>query len=145
MVAATGLYEMSDKPGDEEAKVLAELKEWGENNVRRLLGPPNQLSSTHCEPARKWIEEIDRASAEEIERRKDASVVEQIEIDRSAKDAAWAATRAAERAAMAAEKANIRATIALVIAAISVATTITLNAGLLSRILPAPSLLDDAW
>jgi hypothetical protein len=115
---------MSEESGDsEEAAILAELKEWGEDNVRRRLAS-NQLSLAHREPALRWIEGIDRATAEEVERRKDASTAEQIEIDRSTKDAAWAAARAAERAPTAAEKANTRATIALVIAAISIATTI---------------------
>jgi hypothetical protein len=68
----------------------------------------------------KWLEGKDQES----ERRREASQAEQIEIARSAKDAAWAAALAAERAATAAEKANIRATIALVIAAISIAATI---------------------
>jgi CHASE3 domain sensor protein len=108
---------MSNEPGDdEEAKILAQLKEWGEDKVRRLLAS-NQLSLTHHEPALRWIEEIDRASAEEAEWRKDAFQEEQTEIARSAKDAAWAAARAAERA-------NIRATIALVIASISIVITI---------------------
>jgi hypothetical protein len=108
---------------DEEAAIRAELKKWGEENVRNLLAT-NQLSLVYRDPALRWIEEIDRASAEESERRKDASQVEQAEIARSAKDAAWAASRAAERAATAAEEANTRATIALIIAAISITATI---------------------
>jgi hypothetical protein len=112
---------------DEEAAILAELKKWGEVNVRNLLAT-NQLSLVYRDPAVRWIEEIDRASAEESERRKDASQVEQAAIACSAKDAAWAAARAAERAATAAEKANTkantRATIALIIAAISITATI---------------------
>jgi hypothetical protein len=79
---------------DEEAAILAELKKWGEDNVRHLLAS-NQLSVVFHEPALRWIEEIDRASAEESERRKDASIAEQINIARSAKNAAWAAAIAA--------------------------------------------------
>ena len=49
---------------DEEAAILAELKKWGEKNVRNLLAT-NQLSLVYRDPALRWIEEIDRASAEE--------------------------------------------------------------------------------
>ena len=79
---------------DEEAAILAELKKWGEDNVRHLIAS-NQLSVVFHEPALRWIEEIDRASAEESERRKNASIAEQINIARSAKNAAWTAAVAA--------------------------------------------------
>ncbi|MGH8614315.1 MAG: hypothetical protein ACREYF_20375 [Gammaproteobacteria bacterium] len=97
---------------DEEAAILAELKKWGEDNVRHLLAS-NQLSVVFHEPALRWIEEIDQASAEESERRREASQAEQIDITRTAKDAAWEATRAAN-------KANTIATIAVVMAIIAI-------------------------
>jgi hypothetical protein len=84
---------------DEEAAILTELKKWGEENVRNLLAT-NQLSLVYHDPALRWIEEIDRASAEESERRKNASQVEQIRVARSAKNAAWAAAIAAIIAAI---------------------------------------------
>jgi hypothetical protein len=84
---------------DEEAAILAELKKWGEDNVRHLLAS-NQLSLVYHGPALRWIEEIDRASTEESERRKHASQAEQIRIARSAKNAAWIAAIAAIIAAI---------------------------------------------
>jgi hypothetical protein len=84
---------------DEEAAILAELKKWGEDNVRHLLDS-NQLSLVYDEPARRWVEAIDRDSAEESERRKNASIAEQIRIARSAKNAAWTAAIAAIIAAI---------------------------------------------
>jgi hypothetical protein len=108
---------------DDEAAILNELKQLGEAEVRHQLAA-GLFPLSHYEPALRWIAELDRASAEESERRKDISQAEQAEIARSAKDAAWAAARAAERAAIAAEKANTRATIALIIAAISISATI---------------------
>lgn len=55
-----------------------------------------------------------------LERRNEASCAEQLEIARSAKDAAWAAARAAQTA-------NSKATMAIVIAIISVVITIVLG------------------
>ena len=52
-----------------------------------------------------------------LERRNEASSVEQLELARSAKDAAWAAARAADLA-------NRKATIAMIMAAISIIVTI---------------------
>lgn len=84
---------------DEEAAILAELKKWGEDNVRHLLAS-NQLSLVYAEPAQRWIAAIDRSSAENSERRKNASIAEQIRIARSAKNAAWTAAIAAIIAAI---------------------------------------------
>jgi hypothetical protein len=83
----------------DEAAILDELKKWGEENVRNLLAT-NQLSLVYRDPALRWIEEIDRASAEESERRKYASIAAQIDIARSAKNAAWTAAIAAITAAI---------------------------------------------
>jgi hypothetical protein len=99
---------------DEEAAILAELKKWGEDNVRHLLAS-HQLSAVYHEPALRWIEEIDRASTEESERRRAASQAEQIDIARSAKDAAWEAARAAKTANTIAITAVVMAIIAIII------------------------------
>jgi hypothetical protein len=66
--------------------------------VRRCLNS-KLFSMAYDEPARRWVEEIDRDSAEESERRKDSSIAEQINIARSAKNAAWIAAIAAMIAA----------------------------------------------
>src|ERR1700730_1712488 len=84
---------------DEEAAIRAELKKWGEDNVRHLLASI-QLSLVFHGPALRWIEELDRASAEESEQHKNASIAEQIRIARSAKNAAWTAAIAAIIAAI---------------------------------------------
>lgn len=59
-----------------------------------------------------------------LERRSEASSSEQLDIARSAKDAAWAAARAADTA-------NSKATIAIVIGAISLIVAIVLGVILL--------------
>ena len=40
---------------DEEAAILAELKKWGEKNVRNLLAT-NQLSLVYRDPALRWAQ-----------------------------------------------------------------------------------------
>ena len=84
---------------DEEAAIFAELRKWGEDNVRHLLAS-NQHSLVYHGPALRWIEEIDRASTEESERRKLASQAEQIRVARRAKNAARIAAIAAIIAAI---------------------------------------------
>lgn len=79
---------------DDEAAIIVELEKLGEVEVRRCLNS-KLFSMAYDEPARRWIEAIDRASVEESERRKDASIAEQINIARSAKNAAWTAAIAA--------------------------------------------------
>jgi hypothetical protein len=98
---------------------ISYLEALGEAQVRRLISNGG-LPDTLRPAAIKWLADIDHDS----ERLKEASQAEQIDIARSAKDAAWAAARAADRAATAAEKANARATIALIIAIISVISTV---------------------
>jgi hypothetical protein len=104
----------------------ARLESFGVARVRLQatttgFGFPFQISALD------WLAELDDA-----ERARNAtSQSEQIDIARSAKDAAWAAAKAAERAAAAAENANKRANIALALAAISIVATIIL--GLLSH------------
>jgi len=97
----------------EKEEFWAELDEVGETEVRvrlatKIYGDINNKGSL----AREWLMRKDQARESARELRNEASRVEQIDIARSAKDAAWAAARAAE-------KANTRATIALIIATIS--------------------------
>jgi hypothetical protein len=103
----------------DDSEQLARFEEMGEAAVS-LIVRTSGFATTNQRLAIKWLAQKDQES----ERRREASQAEQIDIARSAKDAAWAAARAAERAAKAAEKANIRATIALIIAAISIAVTL---------------------
>lgn len=69
------------------------------------------------------VEWLDRRD-QDVTVRQEAYQAEQIDIARSAKDAAWASAKAAERAATAAEAANIRATRALIIAVVSAVITV---------------------
>jgi hypothetical protein len=111
---------------EDNEEFLAYLEELGEAQVRLLmLNDDLPLSLLHV--TRKWLADKDLES----ERLEAASTGKQIEIARSASEAAWTATRAAERAssaaerqAVAAERANTRATIALAIAIISIIATI---------------------
>ncbi len=105
---------------DDDSEQLARFEEMGEEAVS-ILAHTAGFTTTNQRLAIKWLAQKDQES----ERRRESSQAEQIEIARSAKDAAWVAARAAERAATAAEKANIRAIIALIIATISIITTIT--------------------
>jgi hypothetical protein len=111
---------------DKDAKILDLLKSMGEKQVRQLISIGN-LPVPYFPIARKWLADMDQES----ERLKAASTEEQIEMARSANEAAWTAARAAEcassaaeRQAVAAERANTRATIALAIAIISIIATI---------------------
>ena len=105
----------------------ATLEELGEAKVRERLatgawgklGPKVELANV-------WVDEKDRARAS-------ASESEQIEIARSAKEAAWVAAEAARESAIEASEAsrfakaaNIRTTIMLIITAISVIATIVI-------------------
>jgi hypothetical protein len=104
---------------DDDNEQFARFDEMGEEAVR-IHVHTFSFNTAHQRLAIKWLAKKDQ----ELERRRDASQAEQIEIARSAKDAAWAAAMAAERAATAAEKANIRAIIALIIATISIIATV---------------------
>lgn len=97
----------------------ARFEQLGPEQVRTMMQSGGILQHQYAF-ALEWLAEKDQDFA----RQKEASKSEQVEIARSAKDAAWAAARAAERAAIAAENANKRATIALIIAAISIAVTL---------------------
>jgi hypothetical protein len=105
---------MSDSPNPN-----ARFEELGPEAVRSLTQTNSWPSPERHLRAIQWLAEKDQESKRDSEVLKS----EEIEIARSAKDAAWAAARAAERAAAAAERANKRATIALAIAAISIMVT----------------------
>lgn len=107
---------------DGESEQRSQFEQLGSDEVRLLLNG-NRFSAQNKRWAIRWLAERDQEEA----RRKDVSQAEQIEVARSAKDAAWAAAKAAERAAAAAETANRRATIALALAAISILATIILG------------------
>jgi hypothetical protein len=112
-------------PADDPA-IIAAMESLGVAQLRtRIAGGawPSHLMGA----ADRWLTQQDQ----EAERVRDASQREQIEIARSAKDAAVLASEAASRAAAAAERqavaaenANKRATAALIIAALSITTTI---------------------
>lgn len=110
----------------------AELEEAGEEEVRARVNTGRYTSGNKKrELAQQWLDKKVHERAELSERRKEASQSEQIEIARSAKDAAWSAAEAARSAAAEAREqsrmaraANIRATIALIIATISATTLI---------------------
>jgi phage terminase Nu1 subunit (DNA packaging protein) len=106
---------------DQEREYLAELERMGVSLVRSDLEqgkiPPHWLNLTAT-----WLSTKDR----EAEARRAASSVEQMELMRTATEAAERASAAAERSAAAAEKqasaserANTRSTIAIIIAIIS--------------------------
>jgi hypothetical protein len=99
MAKETRVEEMTNFLEDEEAAIIVELEKLGANEVRQRLAT-NQFNMVYNEPARRWIDAIDRASDAESERRKNASMEEQIRIARSAKNAAWAAAIAAIIAAI---------------------------------------------
>lgn len=89
-------------------KLIAEFEELGEAEVREGLAL-GRYSMRRADAARTWLEgkAADRAHA---------SLTEQIEIARSAKDAAW-------NSAKAAHSANTRATWALMVAIVSAIAT----------------------
>jgi hypothetical protein len=86
----------------------------------RLSPSTDSLPQSMRTPAIQWLSQRD----EEERLRRNSSQAEQIEIARSAKDAAWVAARAAGRAATEAQTANKRAIIAIIVAAISLAAVI---------------------
>lgn len=97
-------------------RVAAKCRELGEEEVRRIVadrsGTPQWLAE-----AEKWLLQIDRADEK-------VSQSENLEIARSAKDAAWEAANAARDAAREAKTANTIATLALIAAAIAIAVSI---------------------
>lgn len=105
----------------------------GERKVRQNLAS-HVYGEDNGNMARAWLDHKVRERAEEAERRAQASSEEQLDIARSAKDAAWAAAEAAKEAATSARDAareasaaNTRTTIMLIITAISVIATIVIS------------------
>jgi len=117
---------LSNSPESDDLVLLAQLEELV-RHLQSAAGFPQSSQRTVI----RWLAKKDQEST----RFKEASQAEQLEIARSAKDAAWEASDAAERAAItaeraavaverdatAAEAANRRAAIAIIITAISVA------------------------
>lgn len=110
----------------ENETIIARLESLGPKAVRDMLASGSFPTGWNVRIG-EWLSIKDQ----EERRKSDASQVEQIEIARSASNAAERAAVAAERAsaaaerqATAAERANTRATIALVIAIISIIATI---------------------
>jgi hypothetical protein len=97
---------------EQEKDWRAQLEQAGVSNMREEFNQGRIQSAYHNLTSR-WLAEKER----EENSRKDASIVEQIELMRRA-------SAAAERQAMAAERANTRATIALKIAIVSAIITI---------------------
>ncbi|WP_424363575.1 hypothetical protein [Methylocystis parvus] len=117
--------------GDE--KLFKQFERWGELKVRADVAIKKYPEHAHTSALR-WLRGIDEAR----ERAAADIAAEQLEIARSAKDAAWAAAKEAERAssaaerassaaerqAAAAERADTKALIAIIIAIVSAATAI---------------------
>lgn len=92
------------------------FEELGEAKVRQRLALKD-FGDIEMRLAPEWLREKEEDRARLQAERSDASQVEQIDIARSAKDAAWAAAEAARDAAREAKNANRLAVIANVIAA----------------------------
>jgi len=97
----------------------AKLDATGEEQIRLNLGRDvyGMPKAAHHVWATEWLRQHDQA-------RSDASHSEQIDIARSAKDAAWSAANAAREAAAEAKKANMIATLALIAAIPAIAISI---------------------
>ena len=93
---------------------LARFEEMGEDAVRILVHTKRFITSNE-RLAIKWLAQKDQES----ERRREASQAEQIDIARSAKDAAWEAARAAKTANAIAMIAVAMAIIAIVISTLT--------------------------
>jgi hypothetical protein len=106
---------------DDDEKFLARLESYGVTQVRQMH-LAGEWAPTLVSTVLSWLSKKDQEERLRVE----DSQADQVEIARSAKDAAWAAARAAERAANAAEIANKRAVKAIIIAAISAVISIAI-------------------
>jgi hypothetical protein len=97
---------------DDDSEQLARFEEMGEDAVR-IHVHTFSFNTAHQRLAIKWLAQKDQ----ELERRRDASQAEQIDIARSAKDAAWEAARAANKANTIAAIAVAMAMVAIIISA----------------------------
>ena len=93
---------------DDDSEQFSRFEKMGEEAVR-LRTLTGGFATTNQRLAIKWLAQKDQES----ERRREASQAEQIDIARSAKDAAWEAARAAN-------KANTIAAIAVAIAILAI-------------------------
>jgi hypothetical protein len=89
---------------------LTRFEEMGEDAVR-ILAYTKRFTTTNQRLAIKWLAQKDQES----ERRREASKAEQIDIVRSAKDAALEAARAANKANTIAAIAVVMAIVAIII------------------------------
>lgn len=78
----------------------AQLESIGEERVREVLTTGAMSDPKKVPLAREFLRQKDQARSDALEHRKDASIREQIDIERSAKNAAWAAAIAAIIAAI---------------------------------------------
>ena len=129
---------------DQNAARRAGFAAEGEATVRSRVGMGHHspYNAEHRALAVVWLDEMDRARDAEAAAHNDASQAEQIEIARSAKDAAWAAAEAAREAAREAVRANTHATTANRIASAALAAAVIAIAvsiyGLLHRAATSP-------
>jgi hypothetical protein len=99
---------------EQRAEILRQLETMGAPAVRALLSA-QKISPEHVYLAAKVVSDSDAAERA----RNEASQAEQIDLARSAKDAAWQAAHAAQIANRIAAAALIAAVIAIVVAVIS--------------------------
>lgn len=96
-------------------RLWTDLDSLGEAEVRLRIA--RRVYEQHLPLVEEWLRRKDHDRSTEAAQRSEASISEQIDIARSAKDAAWAAADAARAA-------NKRATIALVVATIAAIASI---------------------
>ena len=101
---------------EERLRHEAELEEMGEAKVRKAAAT-RLYTGRHGGWTEEWLAARDQAQVTSDAAVARASQSEQIDIARSAKDAAWAAARAAKNA-------NMIATLALIAAAIAMAISV---------------------
>ena len=95
----------------------ARLEEWSEDHIRYLLATRKIRKPEKVALANAHILRKDQEREDKLERRKEASVSEQMQIAHSAKNAAWAS-------AAAAKSANRIAKVALVVAIVAIGVSI---------------------
>lgn len=99
------------------------FEEAGEEVVRRNLAL-GHYGEVNGKRAKAWLSRIDRQRDSERELLRVDQANEQLEIARSAKDAAWKSAQASENAAAEAQKANLIATVAMIVSVIAIAVAV---------------------
>ena len=97
-------------------ELIKDLESGGEENVRNAFDKGQYRGQTEI-VVRNWL-------AQKKAQRLDSVQVEQLDIARSSKDAAWESANAARDAAHEAKKANIIAAVALAVAIIAIAVSV---------------------